>query len=137
MSHVTVELDLPDHTSELRDTIEYVNNLKKRLSNHKDQRLSAPMSVNEYEALYEDIIKGLYYTGYLSTPAFNVQDKLEETYFTRYKHSPQLAKKLFWDHYEDIHHPYTLIKNRLYRIITELNELYFRIHKRFPADYIE
>ena len=75
--------------------------------------------------------------GNLSLPAFACEDIIEKEYFTKYKHAPELAKKLWWDHYERIHRPYTLFKNRLFKMIEDLDELYFAIHQCTPPDYVE
>ena len=135
MSNITIELDLPDHTRELQDTEEFILKLKGNLQDYKRNRLASPMSNKEYEVLYEDIMKGLYYLGYLSGPAFECEDIIEQEYFKVYKHAPELAKKLWWDHYEQVHRPYTLLKNRLFKMIDELNDLYILIHKHPPTNY--
>jgi len=135
MSIISIELDLPTHTRELEDTEEYCKTLKEKYNEFKISRVASPMSDKEYESLYDSIMKGLYYLGYLSQPAFDVEDIIEEKYFQTYKHSPELAKKLWWDHYESVHRPYTLLKNRLFKLIDDLNDLYFLIHKKTPANY--
>lgn len=137
MSEIKIELELPDHTKELEETDEYIKTLKLKLADYKKTKTSAPMSVKQYSTLYEEIIRGLYYLGYLSQPAFDVEDQIEQTYFEKFKHAPELAKTLWWKHYEKIHYPYTLFKNRLFKMIEDLDELYIMIHKTTPPDYVE
>ena len=137
MSEIKIELDLPDHTKELEETDEYIKNLKVKLADYKKTRLTQPMSVKQHTTLYEEIIRGLYYLGYLSQPAFDVEDTIEQKYFEVYKHAPELAKTLWWKHYEKVHHPYTLFKNRLFKMIEDLDELYISIHKCTPVNYVQ
>lgn len=137
MNELELQLDLPDHTAELEETDEYIKSLKLKLADYKTLRLHQPMSVKDYKILYEEIIRGLYYLGYLSGPAFAVEDQIEKEYFVKYKHAPELAKKLWWDHYESVHRPYTLFKNRLFKMIEDLDELFISIHKCTPPDYVE
>jgi len=134
---IQIDLDLPDHSKELEDVDEYIKLLKSRLADYKRTRLAKPMSLKEYTAMYDQILRGLYYLGSLSLPAFATEDIIEEKYFKTYKHAPELAKKLWWDHYESVHRPYTLFKNRLFKMIDDLTALYMLIHKCPPPDYVE
>ena len=95
------------------------------------------MSLKQYTKMYDEIVRGLFYLGNLSLPAFATEDIIEKKYFEIYKHAPELAKKLWWDHYESVHRPYTLFKNRLFKMIEDLNDLYILIHKCPPPDYVE
>jgi hypothetical protein len=85
-----------------------------------------------YEAYYEKITKGLYYVGDLSMSAFNCEEIIEKEYFNTYKKTPQLAKKLWQDHYHLIHKPYNVQKNRLFRLYGELDEAYIKLNKLPP-----
>ncbi len=137
MNVLEIDLQLPDHTTELEETDTYIKDLKLKLNDYKKNVAVKPMSKKQHSVLYEEIIRGLYYLGYLSLPAFDVEDKIEEEYFKTYKHSPELAKELWWKHYESIHRPYTLFKNRLFKMIEDLDELYISIYKCPPPDYVE
>ena len=121
MNVLEIDLQLPDHTTELEETDTYIKDLKLKLNDYKKNVAVKPMSKKQHSVLYEEIIRGLYYLGYLSLPAFDVEDKIEEEYFKTYKHSPELAKELWWKHYESIH----------------LDELYISIYKCPPPDYVE
>lgn len=132
-----IDLVLPDHTSELEETDEYIKNLKLKFTGYRADRIDSPMTTKQYSILYEEIVRGLYYLGNLSLPAFATEDIIEKKYFETYKHAPELAKKLWWDHYESVHRPYTLFKNRLFKLIEDLNDLYILIHKCPPPDYVE
>ena len=132
-----IDLELPDHSTELEEVDEYIKNLKAKLAEYKADRIQQPMSLKQYTKMYDEIVRGLYYLGNLSLPAFATEEIIEKKYFDIYKHAPELAKKLWWDHYESVHRPYTLFKNRLFKMIEDLSELYILIHKCTPPDYIE
>jgi len=132
-----IDLELPDHSTELEEVDEYIKNLKQQLADYKADRIQQPMSLKQYTKMYDEIVRGLYYLGNLSLPAFATEDIIEKKYFQIYKHAPELAKKLWWDHYESVHRPYTLFKNRLFKMIEDLNDLYILIHKCTPPDYVE
>jgi hypothetical protein len=132
-----IELNLPDHTKELEETDDYIKNLKQKLITYRADKTVQPMSKKQHKIMYEEIVRGLYYLGNLSGPAFAAEDKIEKEYFNTYKHAPELARKLWWDHYERIHRPYTLFKNRLFKMIEDLDELYFAIFKCPPPDYVK
>ena len=132
-----IDLDLPDHSTELEEVDEYIKNLKLKLAEYKANRIQQPMSLKQYTKMYDEIVRGLFYLGNLSLPAFATEDIIEKKYFEIYKHAPELAKKLWWDHYESVHRPYTLFKNRLFKMIEDLNDLYILIHKCTPPDYVE
>jgi len=132
-----IDLELPDHSTELEEADEYIKNLKQQLADYKADRIQQPMSLKQYTKMYDEIVRGLYYLGNLSLPAFATEDIIEKKYFQIYKHAPELAKKLWWDHYESVHRPYTLFKNRLFKMIEDLNDLYILIHKCTPPDYVE
>lgn len=137
MSELYIELELPDHTQELEQTDDYIKTLKTELNKFKKTKYEQPMSVKQYKVLYEKMVHGLYYLGHLSLPAFDAEETIEKTYFEKFKHAPELAKKLWWTHYEKVHHPYTLFKNRLFKMLEDLDELYITIYKCPPPDYVE
>lgn len=136
MSPVTKQLkiDLPDHAEELQQSEEYIKNLKNKLELVKRTRR---MSNRDYTLMYERITRGLYYVGSLSKPAFEVEDKVEDFYFSTYKSFPELARKLWIEHYDKIHHPYNILKNRLFRLFEELDSMYKKFNKSNPPAVLE
>ena len=132
-----IELDLPDHVKELEEADDYIKNLKQKLLQFKADRINNPMSVKDYHNFNDEIVRGLYFLGALSLPAFATEDIIEQKYFETYKHAPELAKKLWWNHYERVHRPYTLFKNRLFKLIEDLDEFFILVFKRTPPDYME
>ena len=126
--------NLPNHNNQLSIADDNIEKLR-----HKFRVLETKMSINdkEHEQMFEEIIKVLDYVGRLSMPAFTISEDLERMYTIRYNHSPELARKLWLDHYEDIHHPYNLLKNRCFKLIDELDELYIKLNRKTPKNWKE
>ena len=124
--------NLPNHNNQLSIADDNIEKLR-----HKFRVLETKMSINdkEHEQMFEEIIKVLDYVGRLSMPAFTISEDLERMYTIRYNHSPELARKLWLDHYEDIHHPYNLLKNRCFKLIDELDELYIKLNRKTPKNW--
>jgi len=125
-------LELPNHTNELSKAEDLIEKLKSKLETIRNEKSICDKS---HDKLYEDTCRVLDYVGKLSMPAFAIEDQLEEMYAIKFKHSPQLAKKLWLDHYEHIHHPYTLLKNRCYRLLDELDTAYIKQHNKYPPNW--
>lgn len=132
MSYISIDLDLPDHTTEIKDCEIYIKSVKKEI---KTIPRGERMSDDIYFALYERITRGLYYIGSLSLSAFNTEEIIQEEYFQTYKHAPELAKKLWQEHYGNVHKPYNTIKNRLFRLYEDLEALYIRLNKNTPPNF--
>lgn len=133
MTLLELNLNLPDHSNELQALDTYMGKLKKRLTFIVHSRR---MSDSDYSALYEDTTKALMYVGELSNPLFDLSIQIEEEYFRVYKHTPELAKTLWQQHYTNVHRPYNLFKNRLYRLYEEIDDTYKKFNKRNPPEEI-
>lgn len=128
----TEVLDIPNHIDELNKAEGLIQNIKSKIETIKLKRSITGAS---HEYLYEETMRVLDYVGRLSMPCFAIEDKLEEMYLIKFKHSPELAKQLWLDHYETIHHPYTLLKNRCFKILDELDAEYVVVHKKYPPNW--
>jgi hypothetical protein len=126
------DFGLPNHQEELKTAEDSLNALKLRL---------VAVIVNEtindklHEELFEATFKILDYVGRLSIPCFKVNYELERMYVNKYPHSPALAKKLWLDHYESIHRPYNLIKNRCFRTINDIDQAYRNKFDKQPPNW--
>lgn len=133
-SHELIEHDfnLPCHDNELSHAGDVIEKLKNKLRIIENQQ-----TINDeiHTTLFEQIIKVLDYVGELSTPVFAIEEKIEEIYRIKFLHYPELAKKLWFDHYEIVHHPYTLLKNRGYKLLDELDAEYFKQYKKHPPNW--
>jgi hypothetical protein len=128
---ITVDFKLPDHTSELSKAEEVIEKLKKRFEIMQMQ--SCINDANHLE-LFEELVRCLMYVGKLSEPAFGIEDQLEAIYVLQYKHAPALGKQLWLEHYDEIHHPYTILKNRCFRLLELLDQEYFNVHSKQPLN---
>jgi hypothetical protein len=125
---ISIEVNLPNHDAELKNIEGYIEQLKQRHKVGKnDQRM---LSLKDYERLQYLTIKTLELLGELSMPAFNVRDELHDKYVLSYKSSPELARKLWLDHYERIHTKYNTLKNRCFKLLDDLEESINKITKK-------
>jgi len=133
-SHELIEHDfnLPCHDNELSHAGDIIEKLKNNLRIIEKQQT---INGKTHTTLFEDIIRVLDYVGQLSLSAFGIEEELEEMYKMKFLHAPELAKKLWLDHYEIVHHPYTLLKNRSYKLLDELDAEYFKQHKKHPPNW--
>jgi len=126
------DFNLPNHESELYDAEEAIRKIKTKLAIIYKENL-----INDFihEYYYEETMRILDYVGKLSTPASALSNEIEEMYMLKFKHSPALAKKLWLDHYQDIHHPYNILKNRCWRILNILDAKYIFKFNRNPPNW--
>jgi hypothetical protein len=131
-SFITHDFKLPNHHNELCKAEEIIEKLK-----NKFKKIERTKTINDknHDELYNEIIRILDYVGRLSMPAFAIEDDIERLYTLQYAKFPELAKKLWNDHYENIHHPYTLLKNRCFRMLEELDKLYIDTHEKYPPNW--
>lgn len=129
---IAYDFNLPTHANELSKAEEVIEKLKNKI---KEITVNKTINDQLHLTLFEEIIRVLDYIGRLSEPFFDIEDKLEELYVLQYPHSPQLAKKLWLDHYETIHHPYNLLKNRCFRMLDELDESFIKKFKHEPSNW--
>lgn len=126
------DFNLPSHTVELKKAEEAISKLKFKVELTISNNLITDESLDK---LLNDIVKVLDYVGRLSMTAFEVGDQLEALYTLKYPHAPELARKLWQEHYESLHHPYNILKNRCYRMLEELDEAYIKKFNKFPVNY--
>jgi hypothetical protein len=129
---IDCNFNLPNHTNELSKAEEVIGKLKDKIDNHSKLK---NINNNSHDSLYDEVCRVLDYLGRLSTPVFNVQDRMEEMYTLQYKHCPALGKKLWLTHYENVHHPYNILKNRCFRLLELLDEIYIKKFKHTPPNW--
>jgi hypothetical protein len=130
--NIVPDFNMPNHANELSKAEDILEKLKCKFKSYEETKL---ISNKQYLTLYEETIRILDYIGQLSLSAFNIETKIEEQYFKQYKHLPELAKKLWYEHYEKIHHPYDLLKNRCFKLLDNYDELYLKIYKNVPPNW--
>jgi hypothetical protein len=129
---IKVDFSLPDHTNELCKAEDCIEKLKGKLEAFQKFK---NLTDKSHTSLYEEIVRILDYVGGLSVPAFKIEEELEEMYVRQFKHAPAMGKKLWLDHYDYIHRPYTLLKNRCYRLLEDLDNEYISLYKKNPPNW--
>jgi len=127
-----IELELPDHTAKLTDAEAKIENLRTRFVEIQN---SGKINNYTHEPLYDETVLMLDYLGRLSRPIFGIESTIEEKYCKEYVSEPVKVKKLWYEHYEYIHRPYTILKNRCYRVLEDLDDEFFRVNHCFPSNY--
>jgi len=130
---ITHDFNLPCHDNELSKAGDVIEKLKLKLTKHITT--VELITDSEFVVMYEEIIKVLDYVGRLSMSAFAIEEELEQMYVIKFKHSPQLAKKLWLDHYENVHHPYTILKNRCFKLLEQLDGYYEALYDKKPPNW--
>jgi regulator of PEP synthase PpsR (kinase-PPPase family) len=126
------DFNLPNQKNQLNSVEETINKLKKVVSTVIFDESITP---EIHERLYEEIVVALDKAGRLSKPVMEVQDELEAMYILKYPHSPQLAKRLWYEHYEQLHHPYSILKDRCFRMLDELDVAYRDKYGKNPPNW--
>jgi hypothetical protein len=126
------DFNLPNQKNQLSSVEETIHKLKRLVSKTIFDGTIIPES---HERLYEEVVIVLDKVGGLSKPVIEIQDELEAMYILKYPHSPQLAKKLWYDHYEQLHHPYSILKDRCFRMLDELDIAYQNKYKKNPPNW--
>lgn len=132
VNFITHDFKLPNHRDELGNANEIIKKLRKKF-----KLVQGFKEINDgnHDEIYNDLIKILDYVGRLSTPALEIEDELERMYILHYPKSPKLSKKLFNDHYKEIHHPYDKLKNKCFKMLEELDDEYINVHKKHPPNW--
>jgi hypothetical protein len=131
-NYIVHDFNLPNHENELFEAEEVIEKFKEELLIIKEQK-----SINNELHLryYEHIIKILDYVGRLSMSVFDIENELEEMYKMKYIKAPELCKKIWLDHYDSLHHPYSILKNRCFRLLDELDAEYFNKFNKHPPNW--
>jgi len=126
------DFNLPNHDNELSKAGDVIEKIKNKI-----RILEIQQSIDDkvHTQIFEHVIRVLDYVGRLSTPAFAIEDEMEELYKMKFLHAPELGKKLWLDHYENVHYSYNLLKNRCYKLLEELDVLYIKKFKKKPPNW--
>lgn len=126
------DFNLTNYDNELADAEEKLNTIKLNVIN---VIVNKTLNDNVHVTLYEEIIRILDYVGRLSMQVFDLNEKLEQHYLFKYKKSPALAKELWLNHYDQLHRPYSLIKNRCFKLLDKLDQEYINTFNKFPPNW--
>jgi len=127
------DFNLPCHDNELSYAGGKIDKLKRNLK----KIVTEVKLINDEEFIifFEEIIVTLDYVGRLSMPAFAIADDLQEMYKMKFLHAPELSKQLWLDHFESIHKPYNLLKNRCFKMVEDLDEYYISLYEKNPPNW--
>jgi hypothetical protein len=126
------DFKLPNHSNELSKAECIIEKLRNKF---KVMLVNKSITDTEHLQMYEEVVTVLDYVGRLSMPAFAIEEDMERLYVMRYPHSPELAKKLWLDHFENVHHPYNTLKNRCFKLLDDLDELYLSVYNKNPQNW--
>jgi len=129
---IKADFNLPDHTNELSKAEGLIDKIKIKFESHQKFK---NLTDKSHTSLYEEIVRVLDYVGNLSVPAFKIEEELEAMYVMQFKHAPAMGKKLWLDHYDYLHKPYTLLKNRCYRLLEDLDNEYISLYDSKPPNW--
>ena len=120
-------VQLPDNSIEL-------NKLERTLMETIVPRISTIKYLDDdtYKNLVDDILDIHYKVADLSMDVFAIKTQLEEAYFKKFKHTPELAKTLWQKEYHEYHKPYNVIKNKCFDYLDALEKKYIDQHGEKP-----
>jgi len=130
---IQYDFKLPCHDNELSRADDIIGKIKQQIN--KTIGIVELITDKQFVRVYEEVITVLDYVGRLSMPAFAIEDEMEEMYIIHYIHAPELGKKLWFDHYENVHHPYNILKNRCFKMLDELDNYYKQLYDRNPPNW--
>lgn len=133
LPQLEIELNLPDYTDDLAKAAEAAQGILIKLNELKKND-----ALDDYwhDKLYEDNSRVLNFVASLSQSVFNIENKLETIYTRKYISDPIKAKHTWYRHYEQLHQPFTIVKNRCWRIYEMLDSEYFRLFPTmFPPNW--
>ena len=132
---ITHDFNLPCHDNELSNAGDKIKKLKTELN----KIISTVEFIKDDESVdfFDEIVRVLDYVGRLSMPAFAIGDELQEMYKMKFIHAPELAKQLWLDHFENVHKPYNLFKNRCFKMMEDLDKYYVSLYDKNPPNWKE
>jgi hypothetical protein len=127
------DFNLPNHDNELSEAGDIIEKLKYQINTCIEN--VEIITDKEFVQTYENVVRALDYVGRLSMTAFSIEDEMEELYKFRYLRSPELGKQLFFDHYENVHRPYNILKNRCFKLLDEWDNYYKALYDKDPPNW--
>lgn len=129
---LSTDFSIPSNKNEIAVATDNIEKLKFFIEKLSDNNL---INDDMHEYYFDEVIKSLDYVGSLSLPAFNAISDIEFHYTMKYLPYPNLAKKLYLDHYSIIHQPYNILKNRCFRLLDMLDEIYIKKFNANPPNF--
>jgi len=135
-TEILSDLELPNHQKQLAYAETIIDKHKVRVKEIKSGYPTFGFPKQDHQHMHKLIVQTLEYVGDLSMSIFTIGDEIEERYFKKYKSSPELARKLWLEHYHELHYPYNTLKNRCFTLLEALDDIYALVHGVAPpADF--
>ncbi len=112
---------MDDDTIQLEVLKKDIENLNSEINKYFDDKTEITDKI--YKILHYKIEDALYGVADLSLPYFRISERLRYYYFNKYRGEPILGRNTYFERYEELHKPYTLLKNRCYRMFDKLDNL--------------
>ena len=131
---LNLNLNIPNHSNEL-SRAEY--KIEKARDKFNKIVIDGTITDKIHGELYEEVISSLDYVGKLSKPIFALEDEIEQAYTMAYIHCPDqvLVKRTWYMYYEELHQQYSILKNRCFKLLDELDEEYIARFNSKPSNY--
>lgn len=126
----------PDHTKELEKAKSIIGDIQSRVKEILNPNNCFCLTENNYSTLTEEIIDMLDYVGNLSMWVFKVEFDIEDAYINAYGKS-QETKIAWYNHYIELHLPYSEQKNKCFRLLDDLDDEYIEKLGKFPPNYVK
>lgn len=104
-----LKFNVPNHEAEL----EQASSLLKRIGD----KVALGLGEDRAQSMLQLTTDILYLVGELSQDIFDLRITMETEYNKYYSKSPALGKKLYLEHYQELHKPYDKLKNRAFKLI--------------------
>lgn len=105
------------------------NYLKGLFNKFEIFKIKPNTTIDDLEGLKDRTIDILLMFGDVSDPFFEIRDELKDKYTWRYISSPAIGRKIFLEHFANIHHKFDFQKNKCYDLIDEIDEFKFNLLK--------
>ena len=131
-TEILSDLKIPNHEKQLSYAETIIDKHKVRVKELRSSQTTDGLSKKDHKHMHKLIVQVLEYVGDLSMSIFDLGDEIETRYFTKYKATPELGKKLWLDHYHNLHYPYNTLKNRCFTLLEALDHIYEIVHGVSP-----
>lgn len=136
MEILNIDFQIPEpNKQQLKDIDDKIEKLKTRFLLIKTNK--EELTDDQYLTMYKLLFRILDKLGTLSTPAFNMENEIEDVYKTNYKHAPDLCNALYQECCSKIHKPYDRLKNHAHDLIDNIEEYYIKTNHTNPPEISE
>lgn len=129
-----LNLNVPNHSNELSRTDYVIQKLRNRFN-----KLIVTNGITDelHTEIYDEVCSSLDFIGRLSKKIFELQNEIETKYTMAYIHCADQVKvkRTWYKAYEDLHQPYSILKNRCFTLLEDLDDEFIRKFNKKPSNY--